>query len=251
MTMSKQTRFHLRQRPILFSTPMVLANLDGIKTQTRRIKGKMLKRINENLSYPWKVTKQTRPHYTPDFTLVYSETWLFECAGINSISVSCPYGRVGDILYGRETLYYDDHTPCWGYQADNEELDCAYTGILERTDKVCIPSIHMPKIAARLWLEITAIRVERLQDISEADASAEGVASVGVTDGKGNDSVRYQDYLQRYDIDHPLHKWCYSPKDSYKTLWESINGRVSWAENPYVWAITYKRIDKPKEVSRA
>ena len=229
-----------KQRGIIYSTPMVLANLAGIKTQTRRIKGEMLKRINDNLSYPWKISQTTDQHGNTGY--------LFECAGINSIFLKCPYGQVGDILYGRETLYYDDHTPCWGYQAGNDELDCEYIGILERTDKVCIPSIHMPKIAARIWQEITTTRIERLQDISEADAIAEGIASCMVTDGK-NDSFRYQDYLERYDIEHPLHKWCYSPQHSYQTLYESINGRGSWAQNPYVWVIEYRMIDKPKEVS--
>ena len=221
-----------KQRPILMSTPMVMANLSGIKTQTRR--------------------KVKFGNFHPDITHKAPDAWrvegltLYDGNGDVEGQLRCPYGQVGDILWVRETLYYDDHTPCWGYQAGNDELDCEYTGILERTDKVCIPSIHMPYVACRLWLEITAVRVERLQDISEADAIAEGVASCMVTDGKV-DEYRYQNYLKRYDIDHPLHQWCHSGRHSYETLFESINGRGSWSNNPYVWVIEYKIIDKPVE----
>ncbi len=94
----------------------------------------------------------------------------------------------------------------------------------------CKPSIHMPRWASRLTLEITAVRVERLQDISEADAIAEGVERVG---------DRFKQYMPMFDGS------AYNPalaKSSYSQLWESINGPGSWAANPWVWVVSFRRV---------
>jgi hypothetical protein len=94
------------------------------------------------------------------------------------------------------------------------------------------PSIFMPRVASRLTLEITGIRVERLRDISEGDAKAEGInriSNIGPCRAFG-----WQDY--------GIGPGLFNPIDSYKSLWESINGKDSWNKNPYVWVITFKKI---------
>lgn len=217
-----------KQRPILFSGPMVRALLDGTKTQTRR-------KVNFGNWAPWMPEKAADQWQVKDNT-------VYDGNGVECGTLKCPYGQVGDILWVRETLYYDDHTPCWGYQADNEELHCEYVGILEKTYKVAIPSIHMPYIACRLFLEIKTIRVERLQDIPESDAIAEGLERWA--------SPLHPNTWEYLDYDDPKNSrqggiGFVQPVTSYMTLWECIHGRGSWKQNPYVWVIEYKVIDKP------
>ncbi|MBO0947475.1 hypothetical protein [Fibrella forsythiae] len=230
---------------ILYSAPMVLALLADLKTQTRRITGK-LKLINENLSYDWKLstervilrdakTKQER----------WRTVYHFNATGINTIAMFCPYGEPGDVLWVRETFaqcierqapvtYPDDYI----YRADEGNHDWPHGWS---------PSLHMPYVACRIWLEVVSVRIERLQEISEADAIAEGIASTPVTIACSGSSVeyRYQNYLQRHDINHPLHRWTHTARHSYQTLWAKLNGRDSWAANPYVWVVEFKRIEEP------
>ena len=196
---------------------MVMAILEGKKTETRRI------------AKPPKGSPMILgPGDAPEWQRLLN---------------SCPYGTVGAVLWVREMLYYDDHTPCWGYQAGNDEVDCDYTSILARTDKVAIPSIHMPYAACRIWLEITDVRVERLLDMTEDDAIAEGVEPILVTNlTNPNDTVRYKCYQPRqYSKD-----WFYKARESFMSLWKSINGNGSWQENPWVWVVEFKRVNKPE-----
>jgi hypothetical protein len=96
------------------------------------------------------------------------------------------------------------------------------------------PSIFMHRWASRITLDITAIRMERLQDISEADATAEGVEQMHI----GNEpACVWRDYQLKGDT----HFACTCARESYRTLWESINGRDSWAGNPWVWVISFRR----------
>ncbi len=156
-------------KPILFSTPMVQAILSGRKTQTRRV----IKRFT-------------------DF----------------GITDHCAYGKVGDILWVRETWQKVEHPELkYRYRADH----------LNPTSVTWKPSIFMPKDACRIFLEVTEIKVERLQDISEEDAIAEGVE---VPTYKETELAKY--------------------KTNFSILWEFINGEESWESNPWVWAITFK-----------
>ena len=101
------------------------------------------------------------------------------------------------------------------------------------------PSIHMPRWASRITLEITSVRVERLQDISEADAKAEGIETVRVSES----DFRYLDYLRAGQIDiGDKEATCGSAVKSYRTLWESINGPGSWEANPWVWVISFRMV---------
>ncbi len=128
----------------------------------------------------------------------------------------------GDILWVRET--FAKGVSKYVYKADNHELPLKWK-----------PSIFMPKSACRLFLEITDVRIERLQDISEQDAVKEGIKPARMI----LNSQQYTDYMGEYrDYNNPI--------NSFRSLWQSINGSDSWNKNPYVWVIDFKRVDKPE-----
>lgn len=143
--------------------------------------------------------------------------------------IECPYGKPDDRLWVRET---------WGlqgsrvvYRADGgQELRL---GDLKRSWK---PSIFMPRSVSRITLEITDIRCERLNDISEGDAIAEGIEVIA---GKIDDSPTFKNYLEP-GADNGFGY----PQNSFNSLWQSINGPESWEANPFVWVITFRCIDK-------
>ena len=184
----------IKERPILFSAPMVRAILEGRKTQTRR------------------VLKQKAIDWLP--TLSHISVASRESTGL------CPYGYPGDRLWVRETWSHlgEDDNDWFVYRADNADA-------LDNLIAKWRPSIHMPRAASRILLEITDVRVERLQDISEEDAKAEGVESWAESDKI---------------LEHLLARS--QPSQIFKALWQSISGPESWNESPFVWAITFKRI---------
>jgi len=191
----------MNSKPILFNAPMVRAVLHSRKTQTRRL----LK------------TKSGGVQWNTN-----------DLPGMRQILRSCPYGMPGDQLWVRETFsgphimeksedfpsmppsQWPEESPIW-YWADGEPTYGDWTRSR--------PSIHMPRFASRITLEITGVRVERLQDISEQDAMAEGFyQAVHESDsGIGQDVVGW-----------------------YRTLWESINGPGSWDLNPWVWVVAFQ-----------
>ena len=95
------------------------------------------------------------------------------------------------------------------------------------------PAIHMPKVACRIFLEIISIRVERLEDISHDDSISEGIERMPI-------ELWWKNYLN-----HPL-PGVSNPRESFISLWKSINGNDSWESNPWVWVIEFKRIEKPE-----
>jgi hypothetical protein len=141
----------------------------------------------------------------------------------------CPYGEIGDLLWVREKFLYDEGEGIYWYAASMDNADVNYL-------KGCWkPSIFLPKIASRIWLEITDIKIERLKDISEKDARNEGVETVA--DG-------YKNYMTKPKIISTLK--CYDTAYfSFLSLWESINGYESSELNPWVWVITFKKVEKP------
>lgn len=211
------------ERPILFNGAMVRAILEGRKTQTRRV-----------------VADKHMP-------LVFA-------AALPALHESCPYGQPGDRLWVRETWrtakLLDSKSPAaigemcteagytnpWAplaYEADgyqNSEWRGFDLGGDAEPGKTRV-SIHMPRWASRILLEITAVRVERLQDISEADARAEGIAAfdVAFAGDKRRDPLTQQ---------HPTVRFA----DAFCDLWQSINGEQSWHENPWVWVVEFKRV---------
>lgn len=196
------------QRPILFSTPMVQAILAGRKTETRRVvKGWGLAWLNEG--------------FTPEFV-----------AAEGNIENVCPYGHPGTVLWVRETWQQrNDKALKLGFDKYYYKAD--FKGCTEAGWK---PSIHMPKAAARIWLQVTEIKVERLQDITDVDAINEGVETWESPVHKNLPT--YQNYLNPC-LDKSECVFL-SPKLSFQTLWQSINGPDSWESNPWVWVVKFK-----------
>lgn len=205
---------------------MVRAILDGRKKKTRRTTG--LDYINRNPD-----------DYGPINVGVFSLKAGPEVFGAYDNSgewgVKCPYGRPGDRLWVRETWApLDDSGACFyrsgipeyvASQPTGAWLDYPYDSVYAPKCPESIrwrPAIHMPRAASRILLEITGIRVERLQDISEEDAIAEGIEKNCIY----NNGRRY--------VESPIHSFC--------TLWQSINGPESWDENPWVWVVEFKQI---------
>jgi hypothetical protein len=198
----------MKERPILFSAPMVRALLAGTKTQTRRI---------------------AKPVRHPDLGNVYAPGALvLEHEPQHVIDRCCPYGRPGDRLWVRET-----HMNWWKLDPANPEGPRIFSHVaafaadgyeLEPGER-WIPSIHMLRAASRITLDIKAVRVERLQDISEEDAKAEGAPG-------------YEEGLDAPPPDGD-HEWSY--RASFQRLWEQINGPGAWAKNPWVWVVEFER----------
>lgn len=191
----------MTERPILFSGPMVKALLTGTKTQTRRAVKPQGAILTDGLARYLDV----RP---PEIE--------------NSPVIPCPYGSPGDTLWVRENLTAKDGYMV--YAADGERIDCGemdWPASIEK--RKTIPSIHMPRWASRILLEITAVRVERLNEISAPDCIAEGVNV-------------HPDHYDKSDAS------IYSVISAYYDLWTKINGPGSWEENPWVWVIEFKRV---------
>lgn len=265
-----------KEHPILFSTPMVAAILDGSKTQTRRV-------INPQLSTDVDWIEFGKSVFTPSGHL--SGRGLFpplpeepndKVRGEKFIKT--PYGNYGDILRIRETwkpiawseqgewvIKYKDGTTMRiedGLFEDDDdgkkEFDfgckisdlltknkCPYdynTGLYTEIDKYLPwkPSIFMPKKASRIKLKVKSVDIERLNTISHEDAIAEGVLS-RVMPGKSawyKEDIEYYHYLKD--------KWGPSPIHSFQTLWQSINGKSpgkTWDDNPWVWVYKFELND--------
>jgi hypothetical protein len=243
----------MKERPILFSSPMIRALLDGRKSQTRRL-------VKPGPSQKWltprifgEVRRWAQDGTHPDWwkMAVGQPTTLIHCGhemdGGHIGSIRCPHGAPGDRLWVREAWNLgralrncegtiDDEMDwpgpipkddprgkrllddwCLGYAADGGEGKWR-------------PSIHMPRWASRLTLEITAVRVERLQDISHEDVLAEGVAPEDILASEGARAEgTIRDLYRR----------------GFASLWSSIHGPGSWEANPWAWVVEFKRLSTP------
>lgn len=215
-------------RPILFNTEMVQAIMEDRKRQTRRIlKGKTCHFV--------KVQTDNLGTAIPYVRGAGSQWWA-------EPYIQCPYGKVGDVLWVRETHLWvsRDHAHDllegnqdgiqWVYKTSVHEDWFQYAK--EKYGYKWKPSIHMPFEACRLFLEITNIRVERLQEISNSDAVSEGIKSV-------DHGVHWKNY-EKNEISCFIH-----PKFSFASLWQSVYGAESWDANWWVWVIEFKQIPKP------
>ncbi|RMD04926.1 hypothetical protein D9O40_00835 [Clostridium autoethanogenum] len=209
------------EKPILFNTEMVQAILQGRKASTRRIikpqpKYALRQRNIDKGTNDWN-------EYGNKIDEVTGSNW-----GTGRI---CRY-KPGDILYVRETwanTWTPDGEEGFVYRADGEPPEFPYWGNEKQCkDEVWIPSIHMPKIAARIFLKVTDIKAQRLQDITEDEAKAEGIT----------EKASYDEYTQ---------KFFNSDNDNYKygfgKLWNSCGYKwpSSWSGNPWVWVIEFQR----------
>lgn len=217
----------MKERPILFSAPMVRAILAGTKTQTRRA---------------LRDQPCMLPYFNRGHLSIRVRGAVYQAFSPNFPPVRCPYGQPGDRLWVRETWLDLQGTGVEYRDRDGRLQRCAYGadtppgshGDEARKDYGLKwrPSIHMPRWANRITLEITGVRVERLQDISEADAISEGIESAYES---------WRDYRTDPAVNFPCAD---SPISSYQTLWESINGTGSWDANPWVWVLEFKRIER-------
>lgn len=205
----------MKVTPILFSAPMVNALLDGRKTQTRR----------SVKPQPDFCDGKIAARFTPD------DQRLGRLGAI----IHCPYGRPGDLLWVRETTTAKhaietcvscDHSDLGAF-TNHTCRSIAYRADGELPSVFWTPGIHMPRWASRLTLRITEVRVQRLQEISEGDAKAEGCAPSWL-DADDNETVHAssQPTYQR----------------GFARLWRDINGAGSWDTNPWVWALTFEVI---------
>lgn len=209
----------MSDRPILFSAPMVRALLAGTKTQTRRV---------------------VRPQPSPELLADYAEIRATRGstrtdAQALSECIPCPYGQPGDRLWVRETWNQFDGWAGYLYAADYDGWGIGPNDDPDHVPDHAVrwrPSIHMPRAASRITLEITGVRVERLQDISEADAIAEGVRPD--PGGRQDDDAAGFHRIGAVRGDS-------FPIARYAVLWESINGPGSWDADPWVWVVEFKR----------
>ena len=241
----------MKERPIIFSGPMVRAILEGRKTQMRRV------------VKPQPRTRADIGHFGAGMPFIRTA----------SKPVRCPYGQAGEKLWVRQTFAlqtcvegeyppFDDGRPVlrrpeediegwqplWAqahYRATDPapDLCCDRDGCSQCRDYDMgphwRPSIHMPRWASRITLEVTGVRVERLQDISYKDAIAEGVADMAVLCDEMDPGWHNSVGETTEDVARRL-RW---PQRAYRNLWESINGAGSWDVNPWVWVIKFKRVE--------
>ncbi|WP_311181494.1 hypothetical protein [Pseudomonas aeruginosa] len=238
-----------RERPILFNDQMVRAILEGRKTVTRRaVKGLQIPTEDKTTPHEglrWSALGQRHLRYGFN---VFGSTEE-ECAHELARCGVCPFGKPGDRLWVREThaqvfeVDIPDGRPAgpigtagspgrpdwkcrYVYRSDGEMPNVQWHHVGDSQPVRWTPSIHMPRRASRILLEITAVRVERLQDISEKQALAEGVELEGEGVCWAGAAGTASD----------------SPVESFRLLWELINGAGSWNANPWVWVVEFKRV---------
>lgn len=201
----------MKERPILFSGPMVRAILDGRKTQTRRV----LKR--QYLDPTWIIRPATADRFNG-----HTHDWWLPGGTVPVAAIRCPYGVPGDRLWVREAFgipdapYEREDKSLLIYRADESPR------MAELNKHFWRPSIFMPRWASRLTLEVLRVRVERLQEISEDDAKAEGAVGAAV------------------ETFAPSHR------AAFENLWGEINGAESWKANPWVWVVEFQRTGKER-----
>jgi hypothetical protein len=226
----------VKSRPIPFSPAMVRASRNDAKSQTRRI---------ANPQPDW-LPEVRHARFTGGFV------WPIGALGqqCGAPITKLPYGQPGDRLWVRE-----EHRTL-RFNRDTREAEVEYTEdgsrrtvtLTEREAALFVGrkfpfaqtrARFMYRSYSRITLEITSVRVERLQDISEADAVAEGVER-----NVGDAPWTPDDGWLKYPLDAHLEDFpAFTAKDSYRTLWESINGAGSWDANPYVWVVAFKRVE--------
>jgi len=224
----------MKERGMIFNSEMVRAILNGRKTQTRRV----IKGVDGATSFnpEWDINGE-------EIFVVLGEK---DRTGMNPVlgAISCPFGAGGDRIWVRETfqgpLVSEELFEEYGAYPERFEIPqyCEYAADGGPRPEYCDlednlhygwrPSIHMPRWASRLNLEITGVRVERLNSISQEDAQAEGMELTG--------------WRPTYsDPDSGGEVW--TPYDNFAQLWESIYGEESWQANPWVWVIEFKRLE--------
>ncbi|MFC7514584.1 hypothetical protein ACFQUU_06170 [Herbaspirillum sp. GCM10030257] len=209
----------MKERPILFSAPMVRTILDGSKTQTRRI---------------------AKPRRKPSLLepSEWSDEYVMDPGNREWLMSDNPYGQPGDRLWVKETW-----TPLENVRTSDPGLDPIQRGLYYRADYPGDTLVHddrpvepvkwksslfMRRNQSRILLDVTGVRIEQLNDCSEADAITEGIR---------------RELDSWLDYSNPSCQMGINPVDSYRTLWEAINGAGSWAANPWIWVVEFRRVD--------
>lgn len=214
----------MTERGMIFNAEMVLAILDGRKTQTRR-------------PIKWKQTRFTEIGEREDGS---KWPWSEDAEHACDFWHPCPFGAVGDRIWVRET---------WArYNIDQNSHDIAYRATTPEDwpeEGRWRPSIHMPRWASRILLEITGVRVERLNAISEEDAQREGVhTEVWDQTVVARNYAARDEFFQFWSEDMPHYvEMNQLYRSSFRSLWESIYGAENWQANPWVWVIEFKRVE--------
>jgi hypothetical protein len=204
----------VKERPILFNAAMVRALLEGRKTQTRRV-------VKDGMA--------------SGYSIDFQKTQAFQ----DKHAPYCPYGQPGDRIWVRETWRTDatldskaPRTFCgWPVKYEADSMVLRHGAHFGKTDGKTRVSIHMPRWASRILLEIVNVRVERLRDISEAAVLAEGVKR----DSAGGHFIDGTDVRYAAAVGAPA-------SDAFSALWDGINGAGSWEANPWVWVVEFKRV---------
>lgn len=228
--------FH-KERPILFNGAMVRAILSGQKTVTRRpIKGNQIPTYikSDSPEHQWMAVVQDHPRWGFGAFGATEE----ECAAELAMYGGCPYGRQGDRLWVRETWAADAQVDAVAPRdlSQGEPIHYPADGALRQTGCAMLttgkgrPSIHMPRWASRILLEITEVRVERLQDISDEHCAAEGVRAMRDDSGM---------LVGREGPGRYVTPW-QTRIEAFRDIWQSTGG--DWDANPWVWVVEFKRV---------
>lgn len=206
----------IKSRPIIMATESVRAILDGRKTQTRRV----VKLPDQS----WEPCNRPASWGDQKDDPIWSFYTMVDPVGTAGTGIRCPYGVPGDLLWVRETFYDSEsaggNRPRFCYRADRGEL-----GLGE-----CWRSpLFMPRLAARLWLLVVKVRVERVQTINGFDACLEGYPGL-------NDTAS----IMHHGEGKKARRW-------FRVHWDSLNAKrgYSWDSNPWVWVVTFERAEKP------
>ncbi|MCA6941361.1 hypothetical protein LF927_09205 [Pectobacterium polaris] len=222
----------MKETGIIFNGEMVRSIIDGSKTQTRRAVTFKPREKGLNLNF----TGLQLGHYctgVPSSGYVLRSRGGMGCWNDRTHPAKCPYGEVGDRLWVREAFRVMGKATDVArlmYKASERNSFTESTRTVpvdvctKQSSQKWTPSIHMPRWASRILLEITDVRVERLNSISESDALAEGFTSTVQLTESGDD------YTGSY------------PSEKFSNTWQSIYGRESWDANPWVWVIVFKHI---------
>ncbi|MBW4793802.1 hypothetical protein [Pseudomonas tolaasii] len=223
----------VKERPILFSAPMVRAILEGRKTVTRRaLNTWALKNIGYGVRLGECNELPTEGPLHPNSVDYYNDL--------------CPFGQPGDRLWVRETCFINDYRESSVPEGERADCEIHYSadGIpdFEGEEELIRwrPSIHMPRWASRILLEITDVRVERLQDgdgktAFESRYIAEGINRIHQGDG---------DYAFHPFKSEPGPGSWTDPFDAWRELWVGISGAESWNSNPWVWCVSFRRVEQ-------
>lgn len=247
----------MKERPILFSGEMVRAILDGRKTQTRRVvKPQPVRSLPHTGTLPNPCGEDFEIHHPLGWRWQKTKRWsafVADSAGPAALSESLvrhsPYGAPGDRLWVRETWgVAHEHADQlrWRDQLDDAKRGCPWAPLVYAATEPDVleispwkPSIHMPRWASRITLAVTSLRVERLQDVTEEDAKAEGVMAPTIKE-PGRVAPAYalgSPYEGPREIGHVY-------RCEYACLWDEINGkRASWESNPWVWVVGFERVE--------